>query len=154
MTAAEIAAASGNAHREGRDRRCICPLHGGHSLTLRDGRDGRLLVRCWAGCSTQDVLAELRHLGLLAGHSDGARPAQVVARSDDRDDAARRIALARRIWGDAREARGTPVVRYLAANRGITIPVPPSLRWVPHCGAWTARMGRRWWHASTPSTAS
>jgi hypothetical protein len=29
MTAAEIACAFGDARREGRARRCLCPLHGG-----------------------------------------------------------------------------------------------------------------------------
>ena len=36
MTAAEIAAACGNARREGRDWRCRCPLHGGRSLTAKE----------------------------------------------------------------------------------------------------------------------
>ena len=113
MTAAEIASVLGNARREGRDWRCICPMHGGHSLTLRDGGE-RLLIRCWAGCATRDVLAELRRLGLLAGRFDAVRVAQapVMACSDDRDDAARRIAAARRFWEAARDARGTPVVSY------------------------------------------
>ena len=38
MNAAEIGSALGNARREGQNRRCRCPLHGGNSLTLRDGR--------------------------------------------------------------------------------------------------------------------
>jgi hypothetical protein len=36
------------------------------TLALRDGHSA-LLLRCWVGCETQDVLAELRRLGLLAG---------------------------------------------------------------------------------------
>jgi phage/plasmid primase-like uncharacterized protein len=43
-----------------------------------------------------------------------------------------RAKAARRIWEAAQDARGTPVVRYLA-SRSITIPVPPSLRWTPRC---------------------
>jgi hypothetical protein len=39
MTAAEIAAALGDARREGRAWRC--PLHSGRSLVLRDGNGGR-----------------------------------------------------------------------------------------------------------------
>jgi hypothetical protein len=129
MTAAEIAAALGGARREGANWRCRCPLHGGHSLALRDGRCG-LLVKCWAGCNTRDVLAELRRMGLLSGRSDSARPAPLIAHSDDAADAARRIALARRIWDATRDAGGSSVVRYLA-GRGITLAVPPSLRWTP-----------------------
>jgi putative DNA primase/helicase len=127
VTAGEIAAALGGARREGRDWRCRCPLHGGHSLTLRDGRRG-LLVRCWAGCATRDVLAELRRLGLLASRSDGVAPAPAKLRSDR--DAARRTALARHIWHGARDARGSPVASYLA-GRCISIPLPSSLRWAP-----------------------
>jgi len=41
MTAAEIAAALGDARREGRAWRCRCPLQGGRSLVLRDGNGGR-----------------------------------------------------------------------------------------------------------------
>jgi putative DNA primase/helicase len=129
MTAAKIAAALGKARREGRDWRCICPVHGGSSLTLRDGHR-RLLVKCWRGCNSVEVLAELRRLGLIAGHGDDARRAPVVLHSDDRADTARRIALARRIWDAAKDARGSPVVRYLAC-RGIGLPPPPALRWAP-----------------------
>jgi hypothetical protein len=43
-----------------------------------------------------------------------------------------RIETARRIWVVAEDARGSPVARYLA-RRGITIPIPPSLRWAPRC---------------------
>jgi putative DNA primase/helicase len=46
----------------------------------------------------------------------------------DGDAAARRIEIARRIWGEAREARGTPVERYLA-GRGITLAPSGSLRY-------------------------
>jgi phage/plasmid primase-like uncharacterized protein len=131
VTAAEIATALGGAHREGRDWRAHCPLHRGRSLTLRDGRE-RLLVRCWAGCATREVLAELRRMGLLAGRSGGVRSAPVTVRAARRADTARRSALARRIWDAARDARGSPVVRYLA-SRGITIPPPPALRYAPRC---------------------
>jgi hypothetical protein len=127
MTAPEIAAALGAARHEGRNWRCRCPVHGGRSLTLQDGRSA-VLVRCWAGCETGDVLAELRRLGLLVGRSDESRPPPIAPRSDDAD-AARRATLARHIWGETRDARGSPVERYLR-SRGITIPVPPSLRWM------------------------
>ena len=131
MTAAEIAATLGNAHREGRNWRCMCPVHGGSSLTLRDGRRG-LLVKCWAGCNSVEVLTELRRRRLLgnATHDRHHRPAPATVCHDDRDGVARRIEIARRIWDAAREAHGTPVERYLA-GRGISIAPPPSLRFAP-----------------------
>ena len=38
-----------------------CPAHNDRSpsLSIRAGRDGRVLVRCWAGCRTKQVLAKL-----------------------------------------------------------------------------------------------
>lgn len=50
MNAAAIAAALGDAQREGCAWRCRCPLHGGRSLLLRDGAAGCVLVTCWGGC--------------------------------------------------------------------------------------------------------
>jgi len=39
-----------------------CPAHDDHhpSLSIAKGRDGRILLHCWAGCSTAAVLAALR----------------------------------------------------------------------------------------------
>jgi hypothetical protein len=132
MTAAEIAAALGGARREGRGWRCYCPVHGGQSLVVSDGREGRLLVKCWGGgCDAREIFAELRRSGLLAGWVDGIR-SPAPAPKPRRDDDASRIAVAGRIWDAAREARGSPVARYLA-GRGITMSPPPSLRWAPRC---------------------
>jgi putative DNA primase/helicase len=133
MTAADIAAALGDARREGRSWRCRCPLHGGRSLTLRDGEGGRLLITCWAGCGRIDVLADLRGRGLLSERADHRRGIAAPPRRDNRDDDARRIACARRIWGATDDARTSPVARYLA-GRGIVLDLwPASLRWAPRC---------------------
>jgi putative DNA primase/helicase len=122
MTAAEVAARLAG-RREGRGWRCRCPLHGGHSLIVSDGCTG-LLVTCWAGCDRLDVLTELRHLGV-----DGAS-SSALAVADDRHE--RRIIGAQRLWDAARDARRSPVVIYLR-SRGITIPPPATLRWLPTC---------------------
>lgn len=39
----------------------ICPAHDDRhaSLAVAEGRDGRLLLHCWAGCATRDVLTAL-----------------------------------------------------------------------------------------------
>jgi hypothetical protein len=132
MTAAEIAAALGDARREGPTWRCRCPLHGGHSLILRDGDGGRLLVTCWGDCDRLDVLAELRRLGLLGGHA-AYRPCPAAPRNDNPRNDLHRIACARRIWGIAGDPRGTPAARYLA-GRAIELEVwPASLRYHPRC---------------------
>src|SRR5215212_9616993 len=52
---------------------CPCPNHGkgrgdhSPSLSLADGDDGRLLLRCFAGCDFLDILAELKRRGLADG---------------------------------------------------------------------------------------
>jgi putative DNA primase/helicase len=133
MSAATIARALGAAQRCGQWWRCICPVHGsrsGHSasLALRDGGGG-LVVYCHAGCALADILAELGRRGLLG--AGAVRPGAPPPAADPRERG-RRIALARRIWSMGREARGTPVARYLA-GRGLDIEPPPSLRWAPRC---------------------
>ena len=128
MTAGEIAAALGRACRSGKWWRCRCPVHGsrGATLALRDGDRG-LIVHCHAECDRGAILAELRRRGLVGRQNEyrsRVRPSRYDIR--DRD---RRIEIARRVWGETRDARGSPVERYLR-SRGITIPVPSlSLRW-------------------------
>ncbi len=65
MTAEVIAEALG-LKRSGHTWRGPCPLHGGSSFTLSEGRDGRPLWTCWSGCDRADILEELRSRGLWA----------------------------------------------------------------------------------------
>jgi hypothetical protein len=107
-------------------------VHGsrGATLALRDGERG-LLVKCFAGCDAHDVLAELRRLRLTGGDRSGA--VSFVDDHIDRRDRERRIEIARRIWAEARDPRGSPVAHYLASRGITTSPLPPSLRWAPRC---------------------
>jgi putative DNA primase/helicase len=136
MTAAEIAQTLGRAHRSGAWWRCHCPVHAsrGATLALRDGERG-LILRCFADCDPREILAELRRRGLVTGADDGGRDnadRRGENRRGDHDDAARRIAWARQIWDRSRDPRGSPVVPYLL-GRGLTMPLPPPLRWAPAC---------------------
>jgi hypothetical protein len=115
MTAAEIAAELGAACREGSTWRCRCPLHGGRSLVLRDGNNGRLLVTCRGGCDRLGVLAELRRRGLLSYRPD-YQP-RFVSSPHRRDEASRTSCL--NIWRNTQHGADTIVVRYLA-SRSIT----------------------------------
>ena len=49
------------AHRIGAGKWAAkCPLHQGHSdgsLSISSADDGKTLIRCWAGCPTEDVLS-------------------------------------------------------------------------------------------------
>jgi putative DNA primase/helicase len=133
MTSAEIAHALGAASRSGAWWRCICPVHGSRTgrsatLALRDGDCG-IVVHCHAGCDPRDILGELRRRELL-GSAGGYLASRGQSRGDDLRSRLRRFNIAGRIWAAAREARGSPVAWYLAA-RGITLPMPASLRWAP-----------------------
>jgi putative DNA primase/helicase len=154
MTAGEIAAALGGAHRSGPWWRCRCPVHGsrGATLALRDG-DRRVIAHCHAGCDRRDVIAELRRRGLVPDRTYAVSRSP-VGHADDRTEAARRIALARLWWNTAQHACGSPVVLYLA-GRGISAPTRPH-RWAGRlrCVARTAQMGRRWSPASTAPRAN
>jgi hypothetical protein len=62
MTAAEFADLLG-ARRVGSGRwMAKCPAHSDReaSLSIRAGRDGRVLVHCFAACRKEDVLKELK----------------------------------------------------------------------------------------------
>jgi putative DNA primase/helicase len=73
MRAATIAGALPGSIRRGKSYliRCPVPSHGkgrgdrAPSLSVADGDNGKLLVRCFAGCESRDVLAALKQRGLL-----------------------------------------------------------------------------------------
>ena len=91
---------------------CRCPTHAdnGPSLSVRAGRSS-ILVKCFAGCDSATVMAELRKRGLLT--VDGSfRP--IASASNQRDFAD----LARTIWGEARTLGNSTAARYLK-NRQI-----------------------------------
>jgi putative DNA primase/helicase len=137
VIARDIAAKLGGARRSGLGWwDCRCPTHHDRSpsLTLRDDADCGVVVHCRAGCDWRDILAELRRRGLLDRPAEDrpyAGAGRPIERSDDAD-IARRIAAAGRLWDAARDACGSPVVRYLA-DRRITLAPPSSLRWAPRC---------------------
>jgi putative DNA primase/helicase len=114
--------------------RCVAHEDGRPSLRLRDGdTPGVLLVDCEVGCDSRNVLGELRRRGLIHGEaSDGtdahdderSRRLHVEAESERR----RREGAALAIWKETAPAAETWVEVYLR-GRGITIPIPPSLRY-------------------------
>ena len=146
MTAAEIAAALGNPRIDGHDWRCDCPLHGGHSLTLRDSKTG-LLVKCFGGCATKDVLAELRRRHLYGPRKgNGAAPPETRAEHEARAESTRakrkqRLDNALDIWRNSDPAADTLVETYLY-SRLLLGPAPPELRFVP--ALWHKEAGARY----------
>ena len=123
-----------------------CPAHDDRSpsLSLKDGRDGRLLAYCHAGCDWRAVRDALRGMGHLPGRGEAPTPLDPAVKEarerEERRDAERRAAQALRCWKGTRPLAGTPAEAYLR-GRGITGPLPPTLRFHPAC--WHGPTARR-----------
>lgn len=118
-----------------------CPAHGDRrpSLTLADSLDGKLLLSCKAGCSFLDVLTALRDRGLVDrfDRPQPPEPSEIARRrAEDEAEAAKRERQALAVWREALPVHGTIAETYLR-GRGITCPLPDTLRFHPEC-----------WHAS------
>jgi hypothetical protein len=124
MKAADIGGALGG-RRCGDRWMCRCPAHADHtpSLAIRDGNKG-VLVKCFAGCSSADVIATLRGLGLWQSSGFVIEPVRFVPPVGD----AERTAYAVDVWRRAAPAGSTMVEVYLRASRGIRLCPPASLR--------------------------
>jgi len=75
--------------RSGPDRwSAVCPAHHDRrpSLSVREADDGKLLIRCWAGCSVDEVVAAL---GLELADLFPARPGRAPGSGAPRE---------RRLW--------------------------------------------------------
>ena len=81
MTAAEVAARITGSRRSGGGYRAPAPCHGSRGLTLaiRDGRDGRTLLYCHAGCDYERVLRSLGLTPEALSTSRASASAQPVA---------------------------------------------------------------------------
>jgi len=107
-----------------RDERVKCPVHRGGDRNCAIWRDerGRVHAKCWSrGCPEQEILAAL---------GDFRRSVVPWSASRQAGDDAKRAELARRIWNASRAAARTPGETYLR-SRGITIEVPPTIRFHP-----------------------
>jgi putative DNA primase/helicase len=146
MNAETIARALGG-RKAGAGWMARCPTHADRtpSLAIRDAADGKVLVRCHAGCGQERVIATLRSRGLWTqrGPRGSTRPAPRTAATShlDRDDA-KRIKTALAIWQAAMPAAGSLVEAYLA-SRGLHLPPLPTLRFHgglkhPSGGNWPA----------------
>jgi putative DNA primase/helicase len=109
-----------------------CPVHDDRkpSLSICDADDGKVLVRCHAGCEQEQVIAAFRSLGLweAKGYRRLIHPTPRAVAPDQPDyDDAKRIEAALVIWKAAIPAGGTPVETYLA-SRGLHLQLPTTLR--------------------------
>ena len=132
MNAETIAKALGG-RRAGRGFAARCPAHNDRnpSLSISDGDGGRVLVHCHAGCGQRQVIAALKARGLWDKVCVPRDPgAQRWRRENDVRRESHRIEAAMNIWRSCRSAERSPVAAYLR-SRGITIPLPPSIRYHP-----------------------
>lgn len=121
----------------------FCPAHANTrapALSQSDGAEGRLLCTCFAGCSSSDILAALRALGLVArgGAFVAPDPSRAIrAKAEAQAMADKRAVQAHRLWAEAVPVPGTIAETYLRL-RGITVALSDTLRFVPAC-----------WHATS-----
>ncbi|WP_243451127.1 toprim domain-containing protein [Sphingosinicella sp. CPCC 101087] len=113
----------------GRGGMCRCPAHDDRrpSLSVRVGRTS-LLVHCFAGCRSTDILRALRTAGHPLPETRG-RPAGPEPPAHQRAGGAASRNAAIRLWSRAHPIAGTPAERYLA-SRGIAAE-SPELRYHP-----------------------
>lgn len=127
----------------------LCPFHQEKtaSFTVREDRGRYRCFGCGAkgdvieylvqahGMTFRDAVQELAVQAGLATDAAGVqRPRKPVVKRPSESDAEqqrqRMIAWARDLWRSCRPAAGTPAEAYLR-SRGITLPVPPTLRFHP-----------------------
>lgn len=104
--------------------------------TLRDSST-RLLAHCKkSGCTFHDITAAA---GITLGTFMPPDPAEIARREvERRAEAEKRAMQARRLWQEAEPISSTIAETYLR-GRGITCPLPETLRFHPECWHPTAR---------------
>jgi hypothetical protein len=124
-----------------------CPVcqperrEGQNALTLKDGRDARLLAHCKKSrCGFRDILAAA---GIAHGDHPPPDPA-ILARREaaDRADREKRARQAAKLWNEAQPIAGTSAENYLRKVRSITCDLPDTLRFHRNC--WHGPTARRY----------
>jgi len=114
-----------------------CPAHDDRtpSLSLRDTGDGKVLVRCHAGCDQDEVIAHLKASGLWMQNGPRlfryAALGRVIKPTEPDRDEIKRTEAALSIWQAAKPAGGTLIETYLG-SRGLRLPATPTLRFHPY----------------------
>ncbi len=148
MTAETIAKALGG-RKAGSGWTARCPAHDDRnpSLSISTGKDGKVLLRCHAGCDQAQVIDALRARGLWEnperyfGRRRNVKTAHQKNAQTDRSDTDR-TEYALRIWQAAVPASNTLTETYLQ-SRGLHFVLPPTLRFHgrlkhPAGGLWPA----------------
>lgn len=146
MTDARELTASLGGRWHGRYGSAPCPVcqpdrrKGQNGLTVADGAFGRLMLHCKkSACAFLDILAAA---GLRSG--DFTPPDAATLAQHERDakaEAVKRAAQAKRLWQESLPSAGTVAETYLR-GRGITCPLPPTLRF--HGACWHGPTAKRY----------
>lgn len=100
------------------------------SLSVRDGeRSDRILVHCHAGCDSRDVMQALWDRGLIEHERAAAKPRPRIVPQQPREPDPDASAIG--LWHAAEPITGTLGERYLCEHRGLSGPLPPTLRFRP-----------------------
>lgn len=104
---------------------------GQNALTLSDGSEGRLLAHCKkSACDFADILAAL---GIGTGDYRPPDPFESLKRqAEQKAETAKRAGQAARLWNAGLPINGT-VAAYYLRDRGLTCPLPDTLRFLPEC---------------------
>ncbi|WP_191057579.1 toprim domain-containing protein [Geminicoccus harenae] len=146
ITAEDIAHAF-SGHRTGRGWICCCPAHKDRtpSLSVADGDNGRPVLKCWSGCTFEQVRTALAAKGLWPDRLVTCDRQELDRRRREREareeaENLRREVEAASVWDRARPILpGALADRYLQ-SRGFRPPWPPSLRQGFHHSS----SGRKW----------
>ena len=135
MNASEIAhELMARPRRNGSGWLVLCPVHGDKrpSLSIREGKDGKILVKCFSGCEGREILTTLREMGLL----DGRTPSRPIPQAPP-GNTERQADRASDLWNEAHPIEsGDPVHKYLT-GRGIVLDTwPGDLRSHPALDYW------------------
>jgi len=135
MTAETVAKALGG-HRAGTTWMARCPAHddSSPSLAISAGSNGKVLVRCHAGCDQRDVIAALIERGLWDAtgkrHGGIARKHRKNLEREPDPDAKARTEAALAIWRASQDIAGSLAETYLR-SRGLVLSPLSSLRFHP-----------------------
>ena len=149
MAAADAIAKALGGRKAGSGWIARCPAHDDRnpSLSLSTGKDGKVLLRCLAGCDQAQVIDALRarglweHRGRYCGMPRAAKADHPKNAPSERDDTDR-TEYALRIWRAAVPASNTLAETYLQ-SRGLRLPLTFTLRFHgglkhPSGGIWPA----------------
>ena len=121
--------------KAGRGWSARCPAHDDRnpSLSIRDSASGGVLVKCFAGCPKNEVIASLKALGLWFDKTTwraSIKPLKPSAMKQTADDQTR-TSITLSIWKACVPASRTLVEIYVR-SRGLVLPATPTLRFHPN----------------------